>query len=113
LLAGLLVVKEGAMLWFGRRGIASEFVIGRQPAAGRNINTRCKNIHKIRRLIMRKKLAILALALAFSFLPAADALAKPYYCVQAYLKCIEDCGNTPLFSDACKVGCTIGYWQCG
>ena len=62
---------------------------------------------------MRKKLALLALALAFNFLPAADALAKPGYCHTAYLACIDDCGSTPIFSDGCKVGCTIGYWGCG
>ncbi len=62
---------------------------------------------------MRKKLAVLALALAFNFLPAADAIAKPWYCVVAYLACLEDCGSIPLYSEACKLGCTIGYWNCG
>jgi len=62
---------------------------------------------------MRKKLAVLALALAFNVLPAADALAKPMYCTTAYIWCIENCGSTPIWSDGCKLGCTIGYWGCG
>jgi hypothetical protein len=65
-------------------------------------------------VIMRIKLGRLIIALALSgVFPTAYATAKPAYCIEAYIWCIENCGDTPIFSDGCKVGCTIGYWECG
>jgi len=62
---------------------------------------------------MKKKIGFLALMVALTFaVPASEATAKAYSCTQAYLNCIQECGNTPIFSDGCKVGCTIGYWNC-
>ena len=62
---------------------------------------------------MRKKLALLTMAFAFNVLPAGDALAKPSYCYDVYLWCIEECSvGFPLWDMGCRIGCSIGYWQC-
>ena len=62
---------------------------------------------------MKKKISVLALLAVLALaVPVSDASAKAYYCTQAYLNCAQLCGNSGLFSDGCKVGCAIGYWNC-
>ncbi|MBI3578325.1 MAG: hypothetical protein HY089_02810 [Ignavibacteriales bacterium] len=62
---------------------------------------------------MRKKFALFAVILglnAFSFV--GEALAKPYYCTEAFINCANACGDG-LFGAGCRVGCWIGYENCG
>ncbi|GAB4128045.1 MAG: hypothetical protein Fur0015_01760 [Ignavibacteriales bacterium] len=43
--------------------------------------------------------------------------AKPAYCSDAYLKCLQTCKDISpdevLFNAGCDLGCYIGYLRCG
>jgi hypothetical protein len=65
---------------------------------------------------MKKALVSLVIVLILSATVAVDTLAKPVSCVEAYRQCGNMCreyyhGENPL-TDACFVGCAIGYLFC-
>jgi hypothetical protein len=65
---------------------------------------------------MKKVLVSLVIVLLLSATVSVDALAKPASCVDAYRQCGNMCreyhgGDNPL-TDACFVGCAIGYLFC-
>ncbi len=65
---------------------------------------------------MKKTLVSLAIVLSLSATVTVDTFAKPSSCVANYRNCGNFCrehynGENPL-TDACYVGCAIGYLFC-
>ena len=65
---------------------------------------------------MKKTLVLLAIVLSLSATVTVDTSAKQASCVAAYRQCSNFCkeyygGENPL-TDACSVGCAVGYLFC-